>query len=106
MENDTKKITTRSRCLGYGASGNVVDVYNPTTGQTSWGIEPPSEAVTGGLATIERERAEYQRIYDPSTAWRESLFVGGRRVVGADLGMVLWELREFGYTTVELEANP
>ena len=98
------RITTRNRNLGYGATATTRQRQNPITGVTWLEIAEPVESVTGGLATVEHERAEYERTYGGGTDWREALFVGHRRVDSSDYRVrdILRDLREYGHASVRL----
>jgi len=76
-------ISSRSRNLGYGWT-NQPRQYRNSRGDSLLGVPLPSSPdVTGGLRTIETERARAVR-GNAGNDWSESLFVAGRRIAYAD----------------------
>lgn len=109
-------ISSRSRNLGYGWS-NQASQYRNSRGESLLGVSvSTSPDVTGGLKTIETERARAQR-GNAGNDWSESLFVAGRRIAyatsettyiyngssHASVGDIILALREGHTVTVNLE---
>jgi len=102
---ETITITTRARCIGYGATAKTEQRHNHNTGYSWLAVADPEECVTGGLRTVEREHADYCRIYSDGTEWRSRLYYAGQPVVfdGRRVGDLLAELRSYGEVTVDVE---
>ena len=96
-------ITTRSRNIGYGSTAHCEQRWNDSRTLSRLEVALPSEHARGGIATVERAHAESRNIYSGLT-WRESLFVGGRRVKmdGYSVAEMMEMIREDGSLTVEL----
>lgn len=95
----TIKITTRARNLGYGSTSQVVRAKHGGLAIDS--VDAPD--VVGGLRSIEAARSKAMR-NNSGHDWREALFLGDKIIADrkVDVGEILANLREFGWTTVTI----